>query len=79
MVAELHDTDTSLDIPKHAGHVTGAGDDLAVAEETAATEVARMGAQLASPLATSTTIPVVEGVDGANVVQTTTGNKVAGG
>ena len=79
VVAELHDTDTRFDIPEHAGHVTGAGDDLAVAEETAAAEVARMSAQLASPFAAGTAISIIEGVYGANVVQTTTGNEVARG
>ena len=50
MVAKLYNTDARLYIPQHAGHITRAGNNLAVIEETAATEITGMSAQFASTL-----------------------------
>ena len=64
-----------LNVPEHAGHVTGAGDDLRVAEEAAAREITNVGGELATRLGNVAT--KVE--DGANVFETTAGNHRPGG
>lgn len=49
VVTKLHHTDASLNVPEHAGHVTGRGDDLAVVDKATAGEIARVSAELAGP------------------------------
>ena len=78
VVAELHNADTSLDIPEHAGHISRTGDNLAVIEESAAAEITRMSAQFASTLDVAS-IFAVQVVNGTDIVETTTGDKVSGG
>lgn len=76
MVAKLYDTNTSLNIPKHAGHVTRAGDDLPVTDKTTAAEVSGMSTEFASALDIGA-ILAVQVVDRTDVVQTSTGNVIA--
>jgi hypothetical protein len=45
VVTEFYTAGTSLDVPQHAGHVTGASDDLTIIDEPTTTEVTRMCAQ----------------------------------
>ena len=78
MVTEFYNTDTCFYIPEHAGHITRAGNDLAVIKEAATTEIAGMSAQFAGSLDVAS-IFAIEVVDGANVVKATTGNVVSGG
>lgn len=78
MVAELDDANTGLDIPQHACHVSGTGDDLTVVEEPAAAEVAGVCAELTGTLNVVALLRV-EIVDGADVVKTTTCHVVARG
>ena len=48
VVAELHHSNTSFDIPQHAGHVARACYNLPIVHEAAATQIARMGTQFLS-------------------------------
>lgn len=77
MIAKFDHTYTGLDIPKHAGHITRAGNNLSVIEESAAAEVTRMCAELASALARAALLGVGEAVDRADIVKTTTCDEVA--
>jgi len=76
MIAELNDSHSSLDVPQHARHVTGTSDDLPVIDKTAATEVTRVSAELASPLRVIPVL-VVEVLDRADVVQPAASNEIA--
>ena len=77
MVAEFDNPNASLNIPEHAGHITGAGDNLTVVDKSAAAEITRVSAELASTPSVGDILVVVEAVDGANVVETTTGDEIA--
>jgi hypothetical protein len=80
VVAKLDDAGAGLDIPEHARHVAGRGDDLAVVKEAAAAEVARVGGQLAGATdAAGALACAVEVVDRADVVETAAGDEVTGG
>lgn len=75
MVGKLHNLGTRLDIPLHTGHVTRRSQDAAVVDEATAGEVAGVARELAGD--TGGAVPVlVEVVDGADVVETTTGDVV---
>ena len=43
MVAKFDDSHAGFNVPKHAGHITRAGDYLSVIDKPAATEVAGVG------------------------------------
>lgn len=84
VVAEVHDPNSGVDVPQHAGHVAGARDDLAIVNESAATEVARVSAQLPRGLGASHRASRggrrragLDRVDGADVVESSAGDKVA--
>ena len=46
VVRELEGLHSSLDIPEKTGHISGAGQNLAIAQEAAAGQVPRVRAQL---------------------------------
>jgi len=77
MVAKFDHSDASFDVPKHAGHVTGTGNNLTVTDEAAAAKVSRVGAQLPRTLS-SRSIFVVQAVDGTDIVEASTRNEVPG-
>lgn len=76
MVVEFHGARALLNIPEHARHVAGRGDDLPVVYEAAAAQIARVCAELASDLGLAAGC---EGVDGADVVEAAAGDEGAGG
>ena len=78
MVTEFDNTDTSLDIPEHAGHIARTGNDLAVIKESATTEITGMSAQFASTLHVAS-ILAVQVVNRTDVVEATAGDEVSGG
>jgi hypothetical protein len=78
VVAELYNTDTRLYVPEHAGHVTRAGDNLTIVEESATTEITGMSAQFTSTLDVAS-ILAIQVVDRTNIVETTAGDEVSGG
>ncbi len=78
VVAELNNANTSLNIPQHTGHVTRGRDNLAVVEETAATQITRVGAELAGALDVVALLGM-EIVDRADVVEATTRHVASGG
>ena len=78
VVRELNDSDTGLDVPENAGHITGRRDDLSVVDEATAGEITGVGGELAGTLDTHAVL-VPEVVDGTNVVETTAGDKGGGG
>lgn len=78
---------TGLDIPQHASHIPRTRHDLTIVDESTTTQVTRMRAQLSRHLgdlpqrlsgvhATPTSL---EGVDGTDVVQTTTRDELPRG
>lgn len=77
MIAKLNDPDAGFDIPEHASHVTRTRHNLSVVDETAATQISGMSTQFASAFGAGA-ILVVQAVDGANVIETATGNEVPG-
>ena len=77
VVLELGDLGAGLDIPEDAGHITGAGEDLLVAEEADAADVAGVGDELAAHA--DGDVAGAEVVHGADVVETTAGDERAGG
>ena len=77
MVGELGHLVTSFDIPLHASHVARGGKDAAVVDEATAGKVAGMTRKLTRNACGPVTL-LVEIVDGANVVETTTCDEVAG-
>lgn len=76
VVVEIHDFDSSIDVPKHAAHITTGGKDLAVVQEAAARKISRMCAQLSCHLGGAFTSTQI--VNRAHVVKSTTSDKVAG-
>lgn len=78
VVAELHDTHACLDVPQHASHVATAGDDLAIVDETATAEVARVGTELPGAV-DAASVPASEVVDAADVVEPTACDKASRG
>lgn len=78
MIAELGGPHTSLDIPKHAGHVPRTCNNLPVAQESTTAEVPRMRRELLSAFDLHALL-LTQIVDGADVVETTARNEVAGG
>jgi hypothetical protein len=77
MVTELHDSNTGLNIPQHAGHIATTSDDLPITDKATATQVARMSAKLSGTINTASIRPS-QVVNAANIVKTTTGDKVTG-
>jgi len=77
VVTELYNADTSLNIPEHAGHITRAGDNLTVIEESATTEITGMSAQFTGTLDVASVL-AIQVVYGTNVVKTTAGDEVPG-
>lgn len=71
------DLDTTLNVPEHAGRVTGGGDDLLVVNEAAAGKVAGVGVELTADA--NGELLGLEVVNGADVVETTAGDEVVGG
>lgn len=76
MVAELYAARSCLDIPQHASHITRASDDLAIIDKPAATEVARMCAQLAGA-SDVITFFAVQVIDGADIVKATASDEIS--
>lgn len=75
VISEFGHFRARFDIPQHAGHVTGGGNNSAVVDEATAGEVARMTGEL-----TRNTCWAFAGrqvVDGADVIQTTAGDVVS--
>lgn len=80
MIAKFHHSNASLDVPEHAGHVAGRGDDLSVIDKSTAREITGVGTQFTGTLnGTDTALFGTEVVNRANVIETTAGNKVARG
>ena len=77
VVGKLVHLGARLQIPEHTGHVTGGGEDALVADEPAATQVARVARQLACH--TRGAFPRGQVVDGADVIQATAGHVVPRG
>jgi len=75
MVGELGDLGPGLDIPEHASHIAGGGQDTTVVDEAATGQVAGMTGELTGD--TGRTFPGGEVVDGADVVETTASNVIA--
>lgn len=78
MVAEFHAARSCLNIPQHAGHITRASDDLTIVDKPAATEIARMCAQLAGA-SDVITFFAVQVIDGTNIVKATASNEISRG
>lgn len=78
VVGELGDLGASLDVPLHAGHVAGRGEDASVVDEPAAGEVTGVARELSRDTGGAITIRV-QVVDGADVVETTAGDVVPTG
>lgn len=76
MVGKLHNFGARLDIPFHAGHITGRGENAPVINESTAREVTGVARQLASDAGGGVSV-LVQVVNGANVVKTTARNVVA--
>ena len=76
MVAELNHPNTGLDIPEHASHISRGGNNLTVVDESAATEITRVGTEFACAPRIGDVFVAVEAVDGANIVQTTASDEV---
>lgn len=76
MVGKLVHLGASLQIPKHASHVTRRSKDTLVADEAAATEVTRVTRKLSGN--TGWALAGRQVVDGADVVQTTASHVVSG-
>jgi len=77
VISELSDLLTSLNVPEDARHITRGSEDLAVAQETAAGNVASVCVQLAARLDGDLSRPEV--VDAAGVVETTASDKASVG
>ena len=78
MITEFYDSHTSLDVPQHTGHISGASHNLAIVQEAAAAEVSGVCAKLTSALDIVALLGM-QVVDGADIVETTAGNEVSGG
>ena len=76
MVGELNHLGAGFDIPLHAGHITGRGDDAAVVYEAAARQVAGVTGELTGDLCRPVAV-LIKVVDGADIIETTTGDIVA--
>ena len=76
MVTKLNDTNPGLNIPQHAGHITGASNNLPIIDESAATKVTGMGTEFACAFDICALLGI-EVVNGANIVKPTTRDKVA--
>lgn len=74
MVGKLGNFAAGFNVPQHTGHVARRGDDLAVVHKATAGDVSRVSRQLSRDPRRSISSGQV--VDGADVVQTTTGDKV---
>lgn len=77
MVGKLVHLGARLEIPQHARHVAGRGEDALVTDESTATEVARVAGQLSGDARRP--LPCRQVVDGADVVETTASDVVARG
>lgn len=78
MVGELVNLLARLNIPLHAGHVTGRGQDAAVVDEAAAGQVAGVTGELPGDARGAVAL-LVEVVNGADVVETTACDEVSAG
>lgn len=58
MVTKFEHSHSGFNIPEHACHVTRAGDDLSIVDESTATEITRVCTQLASTSGTCTVLVV---------------------
>jgi hypothetical protein len=80
VITKLHYSDASLNVPEHAGHVTGGSDDLTIVDEPTAREIAGVGTQLTRALyGTDTALLGTEVVNGADIVETAAGYKITRG
>jgi len=84
MIVEIHDPHSCIDIPKHTGHISRTGYDLPIVDEPTATEVTRVSAEFPRRLGSSSSRSsrVVgsrfDRVNGADVVESSTGDEVSG-
>jgi hypothetical protein len=76
VVTEFHIARTSLDVPQHAGHITRAGDNLAVIDKPTAAEITRMCAQFASAPDIGS-LSAMQIVNRAYVVKTSTSDEIS--
>lgn len=76
VVGKLHDLGAGFNVPLHTGHVARRGENTPVIDETAARQVAGMPRELAGDASGPVSV-LVEIIDGADVIQTTTGDIVA--
>lgn len=74
VVGKLVDFRARLKIPQNASHISRGGKDAPVADEPTATEVAGVAGELTRDA--SRTFPGRQVVDGADVVETTTGDEI---
>lgn len=77
MVGKLVHLGACFQVPEHAGHVAGRGEDALVADESAAGQVTRVARELARDTCGAFSRRQV--VDGADVIEPTAGYVVAGG
>lgn len=77
VIRELGHLGTRLDIPQHARHISGRGEDAAIIDKAAAREVTRVSGQFARNAGGAFAGGKI--VDGTDVVQTTTGDVVSTG
>lgn len=78
VITKLHNPDTRLDIPQHTGHIPTTGHDLPIIQEPTTTQIARMGTQFPGAVDPSTVwSPQI--IDGTDVIQAATGDKVSRG
>jgi len=73
MVVEFSDFGAGFNVPEHAGHVARGGDDLLIAQESAAGQVACVRIQFTAD--TDWVVTTAQVIDGANVVETTAGDE----
>lgn len=75
MIVEFLYANTRVDVPEHACHVAGTGQNLSVVEEAAAAQIACVTTELTSHLRCA--FARFQVVDAANVIQATAGNPIA--
>lgn len=77
MVGKFLELLAGFDVPEHAGHVTGRGQDTTIVDEATARKVARVAREFSGDA--SGTVASRKVVDGANIVETTASDVVAAG
>lgn len=80
MIIKFHRAHTLLNVPEHTSHITRARYDLTIINESTTRQVSRVRRQFSShfDLSGSTWTSVPEGIDGTDVVKTTTSDVLSG-